>query len=359
MRDLRIIAACVITVLASLTAAAQSNPASPTHLALEVYANPGDAPSYIQVPAAGKSPHLTWFTRFKRVPTAASSESSRPVTAVNVRAINTGQQVMASISVFLGERMEVEKTVAVYSLQEREKVSVRQLLNFDVEPFEVKLVRLEIGPAELPRVISKVGSIELVAIQHTLSTLPGYRLTLRNLSPKNVVAVMVNVRQGNRRLFTGMPQGVEGTALIPANSVADLVLPASTQATETGGAYEPVALKDQTIEILTAAFDDGSSEGLPTQASRYGKLLDARRVELRTIIDLFQQALDGDLSDPPNAIRTFENKMAVINPAGGVRIHVISEIRRLRLTQPDLNTETYRDWLRASKLKYETWLARL
>jgi hypothetical protein len=265
---------------------------------------------------------------------------------------------MASISVFLGERFGVEKTVAVYTLQEREKVSVRQLLNFDVEPFEVKLVRLESGPADLPQVISKVGSIELVSIQPTLSTLPGYRLTLRNLSPKNVLALMVKVRQGNRTLLSSMPQGEVGKALIRANSVCDLVLPASTQVAGTPGGYEPVAVKNQTIEITTAAFDNGSSEGEPTLASRYGKLLDARRIELRTIIDLFQQALDGDLSDPRTAIRAFEDKMAVINPAGAMRIHIISEIRRLRLTKPDLNTETYRDWLRASKLKYQTWLAR-
>src|ERR1044072_47497 len=359
MRDLRIIGACVITLLAALAVAAQPGPSAPTHLALEVYTNPGQPPSYIQVPAAGKSPHWTWFPKFRRVPVAAGSDRLRPVTAVNVRAINAGDRVLASISVFLGERFEVEKTVAVYTLQEREKVSVRQLLNFDIEPFEVKLVRLEIGPAELPRVISKVGSIELVTIQPTLTTLPGYRLTLRNLSPKNVSAVMIYVRQGNRRLFSGMPQGEEGKALIPADSMADLVLPASTDAVETGGGYEPVALREQTIEILTAAFDDGSSEGEPTLASRYGKLLDARRIELRTIIDLFQQALDADLSDPPTAIKAFENKMAVINPSGGVRIHVISEIRRFRLTKPDSNTESYRDWLQASKQKYEAWLARI
>jgi hypothetical protein len=351
--------ACLIAVLAALTANAQSSSVSPTHLALEVYANPGDPPSYIPVPPAGNSPTGTWFTRFKRVPGRTNLENPRLVKAVNVRAINTGDRVAVSVSVFLGERFEEERNVAVYHLQEREKVTVRQLLNFDVEPFDVTLVRVENGPNDLPQVISKAGSVELVTIQETLSTLPGYRLTLRNLSPKNIVALMIKVRQGNRVLSTGMPQGKEGLPLIPGSDTAEIVVPAATRVVGTAGAYQPVAVANQTIEITTAAFEDGSSEGEPSHASKYNELVAKRKIELAKIIELFQEALGNDLLDPSTAIRAFEGKMAVVDSVGGVRIHVISEIRRFRLSKPDLDANTYRAWLKGSKEKYEAWLARL
>jgi hypothetical protein len=351
--------ACLIAVLAALTANAQSSSVSPTHLALEVYSNPGDPPSYIPVPPAGNPPSLTWFSRFKRVPGRTDLENPRRVKAVNVRAINTGDRVAVSVSVFLGEKFEEERNVAVYNLQEREKVTVRQLLNFDVEPFDVTLVRVENGPNDLPQVISKAGSVELVTIQERLSTLPGYRLTLRNLSPKNVVALMVKVRQGNRLLSSGMPQGKEGLPLIPGNDTAEIVVPAATRVVGTPGAYQPVAVANQTIEITTAAFEDGSSEGEPSHASKYNELVAKRKVGLAKIIELFKEALHSDLSDPSNAFRVFEGKMAVVEDAGGVRIHVISEIRRFRLSNPDLDANAYRAWLKTSKEKYEAWLARL
>jgi hypothetical protein len=360
MREARIIVASLIAVFAALTANAQSSSVSPTHLALEVYSNPGNPPSYIPVPPAGNSASLTWFSRFKRVPGRTDLENPRLVKAVIVRAINTGDRVAVSVSVFLGEnKFEEERNVAVYNLQEREKVTVRQLLNFDVEPFDVTLVRVENGPNDLPQVISKAGSVVLLTVQERLSTLPGYRVTLRNLSPKNVVALMIKVRQGNRLLSTGMPQGKEGLPLIPGNDTAEIVVPAATRVFGTPGAYQPVAESNQTIEITTAAFEDGSSEGEPSYASKYRELVAKRKIELAKIIELFQEALGNDLSDPSTAIRVFEGKMAVIDEVGGVRTHVMSEIHRFRLNTPDLDANTYRAWLKGSKEKYEAWLARL
>jgi hypothetical protein len=359
MRELRIISACLFVALAAISAAGQANSAAPTHLALEVYISSGGSPSYISVPQSGAPPHWTWYTRFKRAPNQTGPEGLRAVKAVNVRVINAGDRVMASVSVFIGERFEEEKLVADYALQEGEKVTLRELSAFGIEPFDVKLVRVAVDPADLPQVISKAPSIELVTIQSTFSTLPGYRLTLRNLSPKSVMASMIKVREGKRIVKTGMPQGEEGKPLIVASGMSEIVLSAPIRADGTTGAYQPVAVANQTIEITTAAFEDGSSEGDPSHASNYRDVVNIRRVQLRKVIDLFEERLQSDLSDSASAIKIFEDKVAVISSAGGIRMNVMDEIRRFRLNNSNPDAKSYRAWLLASKERYKAWLARL
>jgi len=122
----------------------------------------------------------------------------------------------------MGIRHEEEKDVAVYTLREGEEIRVRELTQFGVEPFGVKLVRAISSDTKLPSVISNAKSIELITIQANLSTLPSYRLALRNVSSKNVSAIGLKVMQGNRTMMISMPQGKEGEPLILAGGVSEV-----------------------------------------------------------------------------------------------------------------------------------------
>jgi hypothetical protein len=352
-------AAFVVGLAAALTATGQTNPPPPTHLALEVYFYPGEPPAYIAVSPANVRPAGCWFGGFKRVPGWTPPAGSQPVNAVNIQETLVGDLVKVSVSVFLGVKFKEEKDVAVYTLHEGEKVTLRELPEFGVEPFDVVLVRVASVPSGLPQFVSKVKSIELVSIQNTLSTLPAYRLALRNLSTKNVSALVIKVRQGDRILQTGMPQGKEGRPLVVASGLSELIVPAPTSATATPAGYQPTTPISQTVEITEAAFDDGTSEGEPGPASRYGLLMKSRKIQLGKVIDLFQTALQDDQSDPQSALERFENKMAVLDPRGAMRTEVMAEIHRFRVSNPDLDSNTYHAWLLASKQKYEAWLARL
>jgi hypothetical protein len=281
------------------------------------------------------------------------------VEAVNIQAFLIGDVVRVSLSVFLGSKFEKEQDVAVYTIRVGEKTTLRELTESGVEPVDVVLVRVSTMPGDLPRVVSKVKSIELVTIQSALSTLTAYRLALRNLSDRSVSALVIKVRQGDRLLQTGMPQGKEGRPLIVANGVSELIVPAPTSASATRAGYQPVTSDGQTIEISEAAFNDGSSEGDPGPAAHYGALVKNRKIQLAEVIDLFQAALQDDRSDPPRALERFEDKISVVNPAGAMRGEIIGEIHRFRLSNPNLDSDSYRAWLVALKQRYEAWLTRL
>ena len=352
-------AAFVVGLVAALTATGQSNPVQPTHLALEVNFYPGEPPSYVTVPPANSRPGGCWYARFKRVPHWTPPAASETVRAVNIQGILVGDLVRVSVSVFFGERFDEERQLATHPLHEGEKITLHELTEFGVEPFEIGLVRVASVPVGLPQFVSKVKSIELVTIQTALSTLPTYRLALRNLSTKNVSALVVKVRQGDRILLTGMPQGNEGRPLLVANGVSELIVPAPTSALATPAGYQPATSTDQTVEITQVAFDDGSVEGEPGPATRYAELVKARKIQLSKVIDLFQMALQDDSSDTLSALERFEEKMAVLDPSGGVRTGVLAEIHQFRVSNPTLDSRAYRQWLVASKQRYEDWLARL
>ena len=353
------VAAFVVGLLAALTATGQSSPIQPTHLALEAYFYPGEPPAYVTVPPLNSPAGGCWSPRFKRVPNWTPPAGSQPVHAVNIQGILTGDLVRVSVSVFVGLRFDEERDVAVYTLHEGEKVTLGELTKFGVEPFDVVLVRVASDFAGLPQFVSKVKSIELVTIQNAFSTLPAYRLALRNLSTRNVSALVLKVRQGDRILQTGMPQGKEGRPLVVASGVSELIVPAPTSAAATPAGYQPVTSDNQTIEITEAAFDDGSSEGEHGLAARYGALMKSRKIQLSRVIELFQTALQDNSSDPLSALERFENKIGELDPAGAMRTEVMAEIHRFRFSNPNLDSNSYHAWLAASKQRYGAWLARL
>jgi hypothetical protein len=382
----------IAILLAAPNASGQPGSSVPTNLVLEVYYYPNERPAYQVVPPSNSAPSGGWYSRFRRVPGWTPAAGSHPVHAVNIKSILIGDEVRVWVSVFVGERFdEPEKDIAVYTLREGEKTSVEKLTQFGVDPFELVLVRVAPANTNLPQVISKAKSIELVTIQGNLSTLPAYRLSLRNLSSKNVVALMIRVLQDNRTQISSMPQGKEGSPLIFAGGVSEFNEEAATRASAVPGGYKPVTLPNQTIEISTAVFEDGSFEGEIEPATTFRSFVKGRKIELGLMVGLFEMALQNDRSDPSTALDRLSNDVAalevVARPSAvqevlnefpsltktsegplrntieiamsGIRKEAQDEIQRFRLGTSNLDSNSFHTWLVASRQRYAAWLSRL
>jgi len=377
--------------LAAPNASGQQESSVPTNLVLEIYYYPNERPAYLIVPPSNSEPRGGWYGRFRRVPGWTPTVASQQVQAVNIKSILTGDEVRVWISVFMGEKFgDQEKGIAVYTLREGEKIRVEKLTQFGVHPFELVLVRVAPAITNLPQVISKARSIELVTIQGDLATLPSYRLALRNLSSKNVVALMLKVLQGGRTQISSMPQGMEGNPLILAGGVSEFNEQAASRASAIPGGYKPVTLANQTIEISTAVFEDGSFEGEIEPATTFRSFVIGRKIELGRIINLFEKALQ-DPSDPSTALDRLNNDLAALEIVAapslvqqvlnefpgrtktsegelknaieiamkGIRKETQDEIWRFRRGTPNLESKSLRAWLLSSRQRYADWLARL
>jgi hypothetical protein len=362
---------------------------APANLVVEVYYYPNEPPAYMVVAPANSPPGGSWFGRFRPVPGWQLPVGALPVTAVDIKTLLTGNAVKVSISVFMGKMHEQEKSVAVYSLREGEKIHLQELAQFGVEPFELALVRVAPSNVELPKFVSKAPSIELVTIQANLSTLPSYRLVLRNVSGKNVRAIMVRTVE-NRNIKTSvMPQGKEGNPLILAGGIAEITERAITRAIASPGGYKPVTPENQTIEISTAIFEDGSYEGEAEAAVTYLAVLKGQKAQLVRVVALFEEASENSQPDPANLLESLRNGIAQLKtdpdpaavqellndfPAFAKKVElknviefemrylrkdVLDDISRFQVQHPTFDSSSLQAWLAASKQRYADWLSRL
>lgn len=381
------IALCALLLLVGAVRAQEQS--APTYLTVEVYSDKTKPPSYVAVLRNAPSGSGMWTVRFRKLPGWPADEEL-PLSAVYIRPTLVGNEVRASIGVILGKRHEEEKEVAVYTLRLDEKISVDGLAKLGVEPFEIVLRNVTPPMANVPKVISKARSIELVSIEPNLSTLASFKLTLRNLSSKNASALSVRVIRGERTRFRHMPQGKDGQPLIFAGDVYQLDELAERVAAEKIGGYEPSYPDGQTIEISTAVFADGSFEGEVEDAATFRAFEKGRKLQLAQVLDILQVAvndeskpsavlaslrrsgsslgLKADINSMRELAMEFANspvkpkrdlKSAVEVAMNGVRRDLLEAIERFLVTNPKPQLKDVRAWLGETRLRYEAWLARL
>ena len=377
----------LVTAFSSL-APAQGTSSNPAPLALEVRYYSPQAPAYQTVSSKRAG---AWYARFGHVSGWKQPSDSDEVTAVNIGTELAEDGVRVWVSVFLGKLHAEEKAVKSYILHEGEKVTVSELAQVGVEPFEIKLVRLSSLVGEAPKFASKARSIELVVMEPNLTTLPSYKVVIRNLSTKNVSALRLQTGQDGRPDVSSMPQGKEGAPLIAPGGTFELFAMLATRTTQTAGGYSPELLPNQVIEISTAVFDDGSFEGDSDAAIAFASFRKGRKVMLEKVLGLLQTSSpSNDLTTASSldwlksevgalkleadsaAVEDVHSKLANLPGSDqnrikhaielgmkGVRDQVLSDVTQFQLHNRRSDPKAIRDWLAASKERYEAWLARL
>jgi hypothetical protein len=288
-----------------------------------------------------------------------------------------------------GEKyMDTEETVAIFDLRENEKVTVDLLKNFGIEPFEIRAFKTAPLLANRPTVVNKLLSLEVVGIEQVAADMPEYRLTLHNLSMKNIEAVRVDLVAGQRQLSTGMPQGLEGRPLLLVGETAQVRIPMVVSSRKTAGAYVPVVSVQQQYVIESAVFTDGTSEGdtgseifsgAGFQGVKFG-----RRVEMQRALPLFAAALESTDAISGDGVSRFLSQLEELNV--GVTDAELVELQQrfptreakvlrewvefgMHFTRKEMldqlvhfqhaDRKDFRSWLLDNKERYSQWLARL
>jgi hypothetical protein len=245
----RLIIAIVVTVCVFTGTRAQpaQRPSTLTGIALEVTYLAGQAPTYQTVPWASAPRGWVWYGRFGRVAGWQLPAGAQPIQAVRIVPFLDEEAVRITVSVLRGEKFhDTEDQVASYSVRENERVTLTALKDFGIEPFEIRVVRVAPQTSELPTIVNNTKSLEVIGIEPLISTFPLYKLTLHNLSNKNISALRINVALEGRTRQSGMPQGDYGEPLIKAGVYRELKqrLPTTAQATP-GGIFRCLSLRSR------------------------------------------------------------------------------------------------------------------
>lgn len=377
----------VCTVAPTRPVSAQETAPQPTRLALEVNYYPGRPPGYqaVQRWADGS---WVWYSRFARID--APNTPRNATFAVHLHSYLEQDTVRVVVSLLSGEKgPENKKQIAEYVLRETQKITVEELRQFGIQPFEIKLIRLPPTLGPVPRVVLKdIQSLLVVKAVANDSTLPSFQISFRNQSDKDVMALAVNVTASANREMTSLPRGVDGNPLIEAGEVEELQIAAPLRSRETTAGYETFTMANQRIEITTVVFADGTFEGDPSGATSFKSIRASEKTELLRLIPLLENAMSSpaDVRDalknlerdvrfpgtgsatatgpnasttptmtPPESGRNQANVETFFPP---IRADLVKEIRQL-LSDDRLDKTRYVRWLGFTKRRFERWLARL
>jgi hypothetical protein len=306
MRVFRSLAPIWLFAALPFTAGAQGTQnTQPTDLVVEIKNPNGSAPVFLPAaPTHGKRSSM-WTPRFERVPGFEPEPGTLPVRAVNFASSVEGDAARVIVSLHLGVRyFEKEVQVGSYLLREGDSAVVRELASFGVVPFEITAVRPKITAPPLPSVTTRTSSLEVIGIEATKSTIPAYKLSLRNVSSKNIAAIQVSVFEGPRLRLTGSPRGNEGLPLIPAGAILETNVLGAKDTTMTRFGYEPASPPFQTVVVSSLVFEDGSYEGDPAAALRISARIAGERIQVKRAITALKQTLETPRLTASDAIAT-------------------------------------------------------
>jgi len=373
---------------------AQQNVPAPTRLALEVTFYPGRKPAYETVPGPDSKPSGAWFGLFGRIASWQPPAGAQPIEAVRVISRVEGDAVRVTVSTLSGSKaLENEQRVGTYLIRETEKISIDDLKRFGIEPFQIKLVRVNPSIPSVPPVILKgVESVVVINSMPKETTLPSYRIILRNQSNKNIVGLGVDVVAGGKVQITSRPRSIDGQPLIPAGKEYWLTVAAPNRAQQTPDGYVPTSPSDQQIIITSAVFADGTFEGDVEAAVVLRGYEAGEKMVLPRLIPLLESALNssnanlkealgnlesqvssvGSDADPQivqtltsefpqaSAARSREIKATMEVTATTIKSTLLKEIHTLQNGEgQSVTADLYRTWLTKTRERYEKWLARL
>lgn len=396
MKELRLFILTIILAVFlsadSISAQQKQGAAEPTGLALEITFYKDTPPAYQSVPPAASNFKGSWFARFRRVANYQQPQGSLPVRAVNIVSRKEADAVRVNLSVFVGVRFhDKEEQVATFLIRENEKIITNALTGFGVEPFEITAVRVPQSISETPSVVNRTESIVIVGIQENKTTLPSYKLSLRNASSKHVVALQIDVLVDGKAKLLSQPTGKEGQPLIKAGGDFQTDVNGVKEAVIGRYGYAPDSPRGQEILIGTAVFNDGTYEGDARIATDIRTRMAAQRVQLTQIVrvlDNFKEPDEAKGATPLEALKQQitalkdDVEMAVIEeitkdfpqidiadkelfrPRFQSAMHytkkgLLDEIDQFDKAQkafPDRND--FKSWLSAVKMKYKQWLSR-
>lgn len=381
----KLIIATAATLCFFASAHTQPIPQSPneTGLALEVVFLKGRPPAYQSVAGSRSKKGGVWYGLFGRIAGWQLPNGALPIGAVRLVPYLKGETINIRVSVLRGQFLDAEDTVASYKARENEELKVTELEALGVEPFVIKVIRTSLV-SDFPTTLNKTKSVAVVGIEPVISTLPRYKLTLHNLSDKNISALMINIVGQGRLRKSRMPQGDYGEPLIKARASAALNESLALDAEATAAGYEPSPPPTQQIVVESLIFEDGSYEGELAPVARFLAFEVGRRIELRRILPLLDNALSA--SESVTAFATLPSQISSLSyepdeaevaslvaafPAGDkseLRISVevaIHGVRQELLDQLECQQKAeskardYRLWLVRTRQRYSNWLAHL
>ena len=317
-----------------------------------------------------------------------ADNDSEQVSEVYVTALPEGNAWKIKVAVVKGEFYDKgQQDVATYLVREDEKVTVKEMEQFGVRPFDVAVIRVNQAAASQPEVRNRTESIVVTKVEATVVPTP-YRISIRNLSHKSVLALELNTYSGEQMLALRWPQGTWDHPLIEPGGTLEEDLWSAGRGQATSYGYVPE--QSTGIEVSTVVFTDGTYEGKPYLAAVTKAQTAGSKTQLRRVLQLLQSVQNSTASVDENPLTGLKRSVSLLSEdveptqlnkiqddfptldevlsknlanfmrAGlhSVKATLLKEIETLEKTgQPQRSVLT--EWISKTQEEYQRWLSAL
>ena len=394
MRTRVIQATCAIFTFALIVSAQEQPPAlkatpsttankSTPPLALEIFYNPTLPPAYLRIEGVDVKPHWIWVTRFLTLPGWQLPAGEQRINAVRITSQWNGETAEVQVTLLRGVNFyDKEEVVTSYQTGLDEPRVISKLESHGIQPFKITLVSPKGVAPPPPSLENRTMSVEVLKIETEGLPLPAYRVTFRNLSAKNLVALKLMDYRGGQGPGSVFFQGEDGRPLILSNGTLTKHISAYLPEKK-GETYTPGAGGAHALIISTAVFTDGTFEGDLQSACMYEQFVFGRKAWLKRALQIFEEQLSqSDDSQAPQQLKQRINSLkhagtqaerllsSVVSsqcsrPAAFVErtfaaenLKVINDLDVIITTRPKPSI-VFREWLESTRQRYRLWLNNL
>jgi hypothetical protein len=295
---------------------------------------------------------------FRHIESWKPSSGEAPVASIVFKIGRDADIVIVDLSV----RLENEKVVAVgtYRLRESETVRTEELTKFGVEPLVLKIVKAKPGfkdpfPAILPQLENKTKAIEVVSFYQDAPPSDSFRLTLKNVSTRKIMALDLFMPSPDGNGGSGdQSHGAPGHPLMLPGDVSVQFIGVGRGGRMTAEGYVPDVQLQRTLIIRTVVFDDGTYDGEVGPAAEMEARRRGQDLQRKRIIPLLQSAMDTEDKDALTTVNDLKEQAYGLGRTADTsvveeliaRYPSLNEKSRVRVTQ-DVETG-----LRDGKLEF-------
>ena len=293
----------------------------------------------------------------RRIESWKPSSKEATVNDVIFKIDREGEIVIAHLSV----RLENEKQVMVgtYRLREGETIKPEELTKFGLEPLVLKVVKAtpafnDPSPPIMPKVVNKTKAVEVVGFYQEAAPSKDFRLTLRNVSSKNIIALDLFMPSADGNGGSGLQSRGDEThpVMLPDGiSVHYISIPHGGRTTPDG--FVPDVALQQTLIIRTVVFADGTYDGLVGPAAEMEAQRRGLDIQRRRILRLLREAKrtkDGELLTTFDELKEQAYALSKIADPS-LALEVIARFPSLDEKSKGSFLEIVEDSLRAGKLE--------
>jgi hypothetical protein len=283
--------------------------------------------------------------RFKRLKSANAITDQTRVTDLFFKINREGDVVVTHLSVRLANQKEI--AIGTYRLRENESATANELTSVGIEPLTLSIVRakarfIDPSPPIQPLLENKTQAVQIVNFDRDPSRSDKFRLVLRNISTKGIIAV---------DLFMPSPDGNGGGGQTHTGDRDHLVMaPGGTSeyyisvlrgGRTTPAGYVPEPPIQRTLIIRTLLFEDGSYEGSLETAAEITAQRNGQNLQRKRILELLREVVRSQSEKLSLTVEQFKEQVYSLNNTSDA-----SEIRQLVAKFPSSAEKSLESYLK-------------